>query len=189
MQRFAVWLFKGWARPALFIVTNVIVFELLWRHVSQGWAACFGMLFLGTFSFLKVLDRLAHVTPEERARRRFATQIRRGRRTAAIKQMIIASAVSEGPVGDTARAVIARWDEAATAKAKDRLRAAIGRLGFDSGQRDLAERGVANMSGEQAEQLANELEATLEALPRVTAALKQALDGARADRHNDKPRS
>ncbi len=182
MQRFAVWLFKGWAQPALFIVTNAIVFELLWRHVGQGLAACFGMLFIGTFAFLKVLDRLAHVTSEERAERRFATQVRRGRRTASLKRMIIASAASEGPTGDTARAVIARWDEAAAAKSKDRLRTAIGKMELDSAQRALAERGVARMSGEQAEQLASELESSLEALPRATAALKTVLDEARKSR-------
>lgn len=189
MQRFAVWLFKGWARPALFIVTNVIVFELLWRHVSQGWAACFGMLFLGTFAFLKVFDRLAHVTPEERAERRRATQARRGDRTALTIQMIDVHLGAKGPTGDIARAIVARWDEAATAKAKARLRAVIDKLGLDSEQRDLAERGIANMSGKQATRLANELEDSLEALPRATAALKQALDDALVARRDDKPRS
>jgi hypothetical protein len=81
VQRFAVWLFTGWARPALFLLTLAIIFELMWTHVSQGWSVCFGMMSLTMFCFLKVLDRLARVTDEEREARRRVTQARRKRNT------------------------------------------------------------------------------------------------------------
>lgn len=88
MQRFAVWLFTGWARPALFLLTLGINFELMWTHVSEGWSACFGMMSLTFFCFLKVLDRLARVTDEERAVRRRATQARRARNTARWRPLV-----------------------------------------------------------------------------------------------------
>ncbi|WKZ28583.1 MAG: hypothetical protein QY323_03515 [Patescibacteria group bacterium] len=82
MQRFAVWIFTGWARPALFLLSLLVVFQLLWTHVSQGWAACFGMMSLTLFCFLKVIDRNERVTETEREARRLATRARRKRNTA-----------------------------------------------------------------------------------------------------------
>ena len=81
MQRFAVWIFTGWARPALFLLSLLIVFQLLWTHVSQGWSTCFGKMSLTVFCFLKVVDRNANVTEVEREARRLATRERRKRKT------------------------------------------------------------------------------------------------------------
>ena len=82
MERFAVWLFKGWARPALSLLTLAIAVQVIWQLVGHGVAACLGMMGLTLFAFLKALDRLAHVTDEEREARRAATQRRRSRKTA-----------------------------------------------------------------------------------------------------------
>ena len=188
MQKVAVWLFRGWARPALTLATLLIVFELMWKHFSEGLAACFGMMCLLSFFFLKVIDRNVRVTAEEREMRRSATRVRRSRRTAALKQMISAHIDTKGPSGTAARAIIARWDEAATAKAKARLRAAMNKMGIDSVQREFVERGISRMSGEQAERLAIELEAGFKELTAATEELKHALDEACAQ-NNDKPRS
>ncbi len=79
----------------LFVVTCAILVQLFWRYVSQGWAACLGMMALWLFSYLKVLDRLASVTDEEREARRRATQRRRAKNTAFWGRLLEAKRVSE----------------------------------------------------------------------------------------------
>lgn len=82
MQRFATWLFAGWARPALALATLAIVAEVVWHAASKGAAACLGMIGLGLFAFLKALDRIERTTDAEREARRAVTRARRARKTA-----------------------------------------------------------------------------------------------------------
>lgn len=95
MDRFAVWLFIGWARPALFLLTCAIAVEVVWRHASRGWAACLGMLLLALFVFLKALDRIANTTEEERQARKACTRARRARNTAFWRRQLEAKRARE----------------------------------------------------------------------------------------------
>lgn len=69
---------------------------------------------------------------------------------------------------------------------KERLKKVIDALALDNAQRILAERGIDNMSDEEASKIADDLENTIAQLPSAVAVLKREIDTQLAK--NDKPR-
>lgn len=111
MQRLANWMFAGWARPALTLLTLGIAVTVLHRHLSDGLAAFVGVMGLALFSFLKVVDRMSR-EPETRP----AAMGRRKRRIARTlwwrRHILSLAEHDRGPQGDRARRIVATWKEA-----------------------------------------------------------------------------
>lgn len=111
MQRLANWIFTGWARPALTLLTLGIVATVVHRRVSDGLAAFVGVMGTALFSFLKAVDRMSR-EPEARP----ATMTRRKRRIARTlwwrRHILWLAEHDRGPQGDRARRIVASWKEA-----------------------------------------------------------------------------